>query len=511
MTPRGRSARQISALVAAACYAGFAGWGVPVRRAWLLLLAAGAGMLRARPARFGPPLAAAGLWIAAREPGALFEPGAQLSFAVVAALGLGAARASAAAPIPGSETLRRSATAGLAAAPILAWHGGGLSPVALAANVLVLPWLAGVALPAALLAAAALAVAASGAEWLAGSAAWLAEAGVARITAVAAGLPPVEHAPVSLAGWIPLVLLAALGLASASTRLRCGLALAQVAWLAVAPAASFQPGPPRLVALEVGQGDAILVQGRRAALLLDAGPARDGWDAGRQRVLPALRALGVERLELLVATHADLDHRGGLPAVLAALPVGELWLPAGRADDPGFEPLLEAARRAGTAWREVGRGSPRRRWGELEVEPLWPPRSAPLTRNAASLVLRVAVRGGSRVLLPGDLDAAAEARLRTLAPDLRAEVLVLPHHGSRGSGSPGFLDAVAPQLAIASAGCRNRFGMPHAELRGRLAERRIPLWWTGRDGAVRVDLGREPKARGTGSRADCEPVPAPAP
>ena len=107
------------------------------------------------------------------------------------------------------------------------------------------------------------------------------------------------------------------------------------------------------------------------------------------------------------------------------------------------------------------------------------------------------------MLLPGDLDATAEAQLVALQSDAHADVLLLPHHGSRGSSSPVFLDAVAPRLAIASAPCRSRFGMPHPDVRARLAERAVPLAWTGRDGALLLALRGPPTPHGTGAPARC--------
>ena len=285
--------------------------------------------------------------------------------------------------------------------------------------------------------------------------------------------------------------------------MRATVAVALAVLLAVAPPAVITPGPPRLVVLDVGQGDAALVQGRRGALLVDAGPARDDFDAGERRVVPALRALGVARLDLVIATHADLDHRGGLPAVLHSVPVAELWLPFGARGDPGFADALAAARAAGTLVREVGRGSPRRAVGELVVDPLWPPHSGAGSRNQRSLVVRISAPEGPRVLLPGDIDARAEAQLLALESDARADVLLLPHHGSRGSSSAAFLDAVAPRLAIASATCRSRFGMPHPDVRARLAERAVPLAWTGRDGALLLDQRGAPDPHGTGAPARC--------
>ena len=504
----------LPALAAAGCYAALAGWGVPVRRAWILLLAAAAAMLRGRPARSAPPLAAAALWILVREPAALFDLGAQLSFAVVAALGASAPAAPARpdpatgrrvgsrAP-PGAVGLRRSASACLAAAPVLAWHGAGTSGVALLANVVALPLLAVGLLPAALLAALACGAGLPGAETGAHWAAGLSEAVLAVLSRCAEGLPSVARGPIGLAGFGAALALAVGGLATRSTAGRCALALLQTGLLAFAPAARIEPPPPRLVVFDVGQGDAALLQGHSGSVLVDGGGARGGWDAGRSRVVPALRALGVVRLDLVIATHADLDHRGGLPSVLDALGAGEVWLPAGRGNEPGFEALRRAARRAGAALREVGRGSPVRRFGDLRVEPLWPPRDGLRSRNAASLAVRVDAGGGVRVLLAGDLDAAAESELLARADDLRAEVLLVPHHGSRSSGSRGFLEAVAPRVALASAGCRNRFGMPHAALRRRVEALGIPLFWTGRDGALRVSLRGAPAPRGTGRRAPC--------
>jgi competence protein ComEC len=275
-----------------------------------------------------------------------------------------------------------------------------------------------------------------------------------------------------------------------STRTRIAGALAVSGLLAVAPPATVLPEPPRLVALDVGQGDALLVQGEPGAVLVDAGTAiPDGIDLGRRTVVPALRALGVRRIDLLVASHADLDHRGGIPAVLGALPVGEVWIPPDGRGDVAFAPVLAAAAAAGVPVRERGRGSAPLRAGELRVTALWPPfATARASRNDRSLVVRVDV-GRRRVLLPGDIETSAEHVLIASGADLRADALVLPHHGSRTSSSAAFLRAVDASVAIASAPCWGRFGMPHADVLERARAAGHPVWWTGRDGAVLVALG----------------------
>jgi competence protein ComEC len=314
-----------------------------------------------------------------------------------------------------------------------------------------------------------------------------------------------------IASWLPeqppvpppsiAALLLAFGLAALVTRLRATtgrvvLATAGAVLLAHCPAPAIVPPPPRVVALDVGQGDAIVVQGRGAAVLFDGATAFPGGvDLGRSAVVPALAALGVARLDLVVASHADLDHRGGLGAVIERVPAARLWLPAGGRRDPAFAALLSAAEARGIEVAEKGRGDPGERFAGLRVTPLWPPRSSGLVRNDASLVVRVEF-AGHRVLLTGDIEASTEAALLSSSVELGADVLQLPHHGSRTSATSAFLRAVSPSVAIASAPCPGRFGMPHREVLERAAALGIPVWWTGRDGAVLVGLSHEPVVSG---------------
>ena len=241
--------------------------------------------------------------------------------------------------------------------------------------------------------------------------------------------------------------------------------------------------------LDVGQGDALIVQGLDAAILIDAGPAlRSGFDLGARVVLPALAALRIRKLDLAIATHADLDHRGGLPAVLRSIPVRELWLPYGARDEAAFRSIRDLARRHGVRVRERGAGALSREIGGLRVTPLWPPEdSLPGSRNDASLVVRVDF-AGHRLLFPGDIEAGAEAELVARGAELRADVLTLPHHGSRTSSSAPFLAAVGAEVALVSAPCGGRYAMPHPDVVARARAHGLPIWWTGRDGALMVGL-----------------------
>ena len=500
------------AFACAAAYAVLAGGGVPVCRALVLLTAIAAAAIARRPAAATTSLAAASVAILAFEPAALFDPGAQLSFAGSAALAAAivrdrpreAHRLSRAI----SEGLRVSATALLATAPIAAAHFGRSAPFALLANAIAVPWTGAVLLPAAL-AAAALALLpqhpAVGAV-LAGLA-WLGEGSLRAGEALAVVLPapPGGAAP---GPWclVACAALAAAGLRARRTRWRVVVASVLGAVFALAPPARIEPDPPRVVFLDVGQGDAVVVQSEGAAVLVDAaGSFGTGPDPGQATVVPALRALGVRRVDLFVVSHGDLDHRGGAPAVLRSLEVGEVWLPFGAARDPSFSALADAAQAARVPVFERGEGTQAWVRGDLVATPLWPPREAGSTsRNDRSLVVRVEV-AGRRVLLPGDLEAEGEAALLASHADLRAEVLKLPHHGSRTSSTRAFLAAVGASVAISSAPCEGRFGMPHPEVVRRARENGASLWWTGRDGAVRIGLGPRLHALGTGMPRSCAP------
>jgi competence protein ComEC len=490
-----------AACAAAASYALLAGFGVPVRRALVLLIGMALAIAARRPAPRGAPLIAAALLVLAFDPASLFDVGARLSFAASAAL-VWAVRASEGQPTEGgwrararrglSGSLAATAVAGAATAPLAAATLGVAAPAwALAANALAIPWTGALLLPASLLAslAAGLAPDAPATGWICAGSAQLASLTLRALAAAAARAPLAPAAPVTWPALAVAVAFAALAVRAHRVGLRVAAVLAVGAVLRLAPPPAIAPAPPRLVVLDVGQGDAVLVQGRTGAMLVDGGVALpDGLDLGATVVVPALRALGVERLDLLVASHADLDHRGGLPAVLRALPVARVWLPYGGLGDPSFAGVIAAARSAGAALEEQGAGGAPLRAGELRVVPLWPP-PGPVgsARNERSLTLRVEV-GARTVLLPGDLEAGAEARLLARGAPLRADVLTLGHHGSRTSSIAAWLAAVDAVVAVASAPRAGRFGMPHAEVVERACAAGTALWWTGRDGAVLIGL-----------------------
>ena len=262
--------------------------------------------------------------------------------------------------------------------------------------------------------------------------------------------------------------------------------LVVVSATAVALSLPDRHGLPELVVLDVGQGDAVVLRlGGGAAILVDGGGVTfGGVDMGERVVVPALRALGVWRLPLVVASHADLDHIGGLPAVLEAFPVGELWIGHEESARPAWQALAQVARRRGVPVREVRRGEATV-VGALRVDVLHPTAEASGDGNADSVALSVRYRGAPWVLLLGDVPAAVEAEL----PIPPTPVLLAPHHGSATSTSAALLRAAGPSLALASVG-QNRYGHPAVVVQERLAHAGVPLLTTRAHGALRVHPAR---------------------
>jgi competence protein ComEC len=236
------------------------------------------------------------------------------------------------------------------------------------------------------------------------------------------------------------------------------------------------------VVVDVGQGTAVLVRTAGHLLLYDAGPQyTPEADAGQRVLLPLLRARGERAVDLLVLSHRDLDHVGGAASLIKALPVRQMT-----SSLESFHPLralLPGHQRcdAGQRWD----------WDGVRFEMLHPlsvehppPGALPARPNALSCVLRVSDAAGRSLLLTGDIEATQEAALVARAgPALPSEVLLVPHHGSRTSSTPAFLEAVAPRVALVQAAYRSRFGHPAPDVVARYEERGIEVLRTDRCGA----------------------------
>lgn len=555
------------------------GWlgdaGVSVVRACALLaIAAGLRLVRRN---VQPPsvLALVAALILAREPATLFDLGTQLSFGSCLALwvaGIWRREAPAAASgIQGSgagsgvdpkrspkeggddsgtgersprsrvarglcETMRVSLVVSLGTAGILAAHGiepSGLGPLV---NGAAIPWMAGVALPGALLALVWTGLMPGGDGWdekilglllwpaaaLGQAAEWIAACDfVEWMTSRSGGLPTLAVAAIGLFG---------LGAARAGRWRMVWMAWSGLTLFGVDPGGvgGALGSAPRVVFFDMGQGDATLVQGPDHTLLIDAGPGSADGSGGRSLVR-SIRALGLRSIDTLALTHADLDHRGGAGWVLERLGVDELWLPVSGLSDPPLVRLAKRARERGARVRWLAAGD--RGWlhsgaglrsaaDETErarVEVLWPPADGrKRSRNEGSLVLAVELEG-ARFLFTADVGSGTESALLRRGTLLRSDVLKVAHHGSRSSTSSSFLEAVSPRLTVLSAPCEATRGLPSPDVLARLRASGARLLWTGRDGAVAIETGRaeaEPgilrwaSARRCGGRGKRRSVPA---
>jgi len=239
---------------------------------------------------------------------------------------------------------------------------------------------------------------------------------------------------------------------------------------------------PRVIMLDVGQGDSILVRDGERTMLVDGG-------IREANVVTQLVDRGVRHPDVVVLTHAHPDHCGGLPSVIARLDVGEVWISPRRFRGDCAERLLEACAARETPIRLL-RERRSRTLGNIIITPLLPRytfKRAP--ENNSSVVLRLRI-GNRRVLLTGDIERDAERELAE-DEDIRADVLKVAHHGSRTSSTPALLDAVRPRIALISCGRRNLFGHPHESVVEALRERKIRIAETDRNGAVEVVFERQ--------------------
>ncbi|MDP2008275.1 MAG: DNA internalization-related competence protein ComEC/Rec2 [Rubrivivax sp.] len=470
-------------LFAAAGYALLAGWGVPAQRTVGMIAVVVA--LRSAGVRWPLPgvLGAAALAVTAADPWAMLQPGFWLSFVAVALLvasepAQGRAplaagwRARAAGALRAGLRTQTVATVGLA--PLTLVFFQQVSLVGFAANLVAIPLvtllivplaMAGVLLPPLWSLAAALVQ------------------GLMALLQALAGLPLALWSAAEAPPWAMAcgLLAGALAVLPLPWRLRL-LALPLALPLLMPPLPRPAPGQFELVAVDVGQGTAVLVRTRGHLLLYDTGPAyTPEADAGGRVLLPLLRARGETRVDVLVLSHRDTDHVGGAASLLTGIPVAALS--SSLAD---VHPLLEGARQRGLPHRPCLAGR-RWQWDGVQFELLHPtPTELAVAQkpNAVSCVLRVQAAGGASALITGDIEAAQEAALlQRSGAALRSDVLLVPHHGSRTSSMPAFLDTVQPGLALVQAGYRSRYGHPAPEVLARYERRGIPVLRSDRCGA----------------------------
>ncbi|MDN5937602.1 MAG: DNA internalization-related competence protein ComEC/Rec2 [Salinisphaera sp.] len=452
---------------AALLYAALAGFSVPTQRSlWMVTVVLAAVMVRRRTAP-SQLLALALVAVLVAHPGAVLAPGFWLSFGAVAwILYLVCGRVGGGRGWRNWLLLQPRLALALVPLSLLWFHQSSL--VAPLANAIMIPAFS-VLLPAALVSVLLVNVAPV--------------LGVLPLHWVAQGLDACWQLLEWMAAWPQAQLTLATAPAWSLIVATAGVALllaprgVPARWLGVlallplllvpAPPA---PGGFRVVVVDVGQGLSVLVRTARHALLYDAGPRyRTGFNAGSALVLPFLKVAGVTRLDRVVISHADIDHRGGWPAIRDGMATG-LAVGAGTG-----QPC-----RVGQHWR----------WDGVAFAMLNPAdgEGGQISENNASCVLRIAGAGGS-ALLSGDIEAEAEQALLARSPAaLAADLLVVPHHGSASSSTAAFVHAVAPTYAVVSAGWHNRWGFPRAPVVARYRAIGARLLNTALLGAIRVDF-----------------------
>ena len=485
-------------LALAAGYALFAGWGVPAQRTiWMLATVV---ILRQSGKQWPWPL----VWllamavVVALDPWALMQAGFWLSFVAVGVLFATGAPESKKSDAPdlgaastyvhwsrslkedkkplktsvftsfgadvGSKLVaatRQQWVITLALTPLTLLLFNQVSLVGLLANALAIPWVTLVVTPLAM----------AGVLW---SPLWdvaaLATLGLSHLLQWLASLSwatfSVAAAPVwcAMAGVVGGALLA-MRLPWHWRLLGLPLLLPVLLWQPLRP----DSGQFEVLGADIGQGNALLVRTHSHSLLYDTGPkfSRES-DAGNRVLVPLLRAMG-EKIDLLLLSHRDSDHIGGAVAVLAMQPQARLR--SSIEDSHELQAVRKSERcSAGQSWR----------WDGVDFEVLHP-QAADYDRatksNAMSCVLRIS-NGVKTALLAGDLEAAQELRL-VGDPEsnvkLKADFLLMPHHGSKTSSTGAFLDAVQPQFALAQAGYRNRFNHPVESVLERYRQRHIQI------------------------------------
>jgi len=436
-------AASVVSLLGAAVYAAVAGFSVPTQRALIMLSVALALVVMRRSAASVEALAIALIVVTLLDPLAVLSGGFWMSFAAVAVLcALLRERRAATSHVAMLGANARAAvrtqwgvTIGLA--PVVAVMFGELSLIAPAVNLIAIPIFAMLLVPLILVATLGLAVGLAGAwlvplastlaDWIYRGLAWLAAAGIEPIAVPALS-------PVSL-----MLLLAGVAVALPAHPLPGR----YLGWVAIAAAllhlpARPPPGSLQASVLDVGHGLAVVVLTAEHALLYDTGARyRSGFDTGRDIVLPALRRLGVRRLDRIVVSHADNDHAGGLDAIMAAFPQADLLAGQGVAPHRAI-PCL-----ASQQWI----------WDDVQFAVLHPAVDADRDGNDGSCVIRIDAAHGS-LLLTGDIELRGERSLLAGGGTLSTNVIVVPHHGSATSSSQAFVDAVGADVAPTLPSCR---------------------------------------------------------
>jgi len=481
------SAPQVAAvfsLLAAGFYALLAGFTVPTQRAFIMLLVLMSAILIRRPALSINTLSLALIAVIMINPVSVLSVGFWLSFLAVLIISLvSGARVSAQKPrIYGAwlEGIRIQWLIALGMLPLsllLFQQGSLISPIA---NMLVIPLVGMLVVPLALLASLTSLVSIAASNWLFSQAGSL-------LAFIWTLLEWFAQSP--LASWqtssIPLLQSGFALLGVLLLLMPRGFPLRYSGLILLLPMLLYQyPRPQQgefwVDVLDVGQGLSVLVQTRDKTLLYDTGAKfSERFDIGQRVVVPYLNYKGIEQLDTLLISHGDNDHAGGVDAVLQLMDVKLLLGEAEFIQQQNRSEQATQACKAGDHWQ----------WNGVDFEILHPAQAYKKSNNR-SCVLKI-WNAQHSLLLPGDMERKAERHmLKQSADALAVDVLIVPHHGSNTSSSQAWLEKLKPELAIVSAGYKNRFGHPTAKVLARYQQLGSRLLNTADGGMIQMKFGQ---------------------
>lgn len=483
---RRRSKAGVMSLGAALIYGGIAGMGLPVQRALIMTTVAMAGVIFNRKIRPATLFCFALLGVTLINPLAISDAGFWLSFgAVFSLLFVFAGRKSLRHTLVGRmrETIHTQWVVYVGMLPLLLFLVFQVSLVSFLVNLIAIPWIGFLVVPPLLMASAVSLISQGASAVLFG----FAESALATIWQILSWIA--EQDLVIYAG--PVGLAAAVSGFLGATLLLCPKGflprwpgLVMLIPVALPPIDLPARGELDVTVLDVGQGLSVFLRTRKGAVLYDAGPRfGDRFDTGEQIVAPFIRRSKVHNLDGFVVSHMDNDHAGGAESVMHNFTIANLW---------SSEPeLLEGARSCmhGGHWSIDG--------VSFQLLALSADGSS---KNDRSCVLLVQGPGYA-ILLPGDIEAMSEHELvKVPLPDI--DMMVAPHHGSRSSSSPAFLNHVMPAIVIVSAGYNNRFRHPDPAVVRRYRARHARVLTTGREGAISMRFSERTGVRLGASRRD---------
>ena len=475
-----QKAAAIAAILSALSYAALAGFAIPTQRALAMVVVVMVSLMLQRKTQPKQVLSVALFAVLVVDPFAVLASGFWLSFAAVAILLYGMAGRLKPKGV-WWQWGRAQWLVFLGLAPLLLWFFQNLAVVAPVANIVAIPWVSFLTVPLSLLGAVLLSILpAAGSFFL-----QLADLSLQ-------GLWPLLHwlSSTGQPSWLAInplfwtLLPAIIGILWSLAPKGLPARWVGLVWLLpmfLVKVGEIKTGEAEFTLLDVGQGLAAVIKTHQHVLVYDSGPRfNSGFDTGSAVIIPYLRHFGVKKIDRFVISHGDNDHIGGAASVLEAIPVGQVYTSVVKEFTPGLaQPCI-----SGMTWE----------WDGVRFQFLSPDEddySRERIENNLSCVLIVRTPSGS-VLLTGDIEKGVEQELVGEADqnNISADILVMPHHGSKTSSTKAFIERVAPKYALAAVGYKNRFGFPKKTVVDRYLQINADVLDTAQYGAISFILHR---------------------